>query len=72
MLLGAVYELSTVEPAEPEGRKYDATEWRFYSEGYYFALARSLKVMDLAVNRFAMYRRTRQAESRRRNKEPEK
>ena len=68
-LLAAVYELGTVAPIAPEGHRYTLAEWRAYAAGYYFGIARALKVMDLAATRFAMYRRTRQADTKRRNQE---
>lgn len=68
MLLSAVYELCTVKAIAPDEARYTPAEWRVYSEGYYFGVARSLTVMDLAVNRWAMYRRTRTLETRARKR----
>jgi hypothetical protein len=68
MLFSAVYELCTIQAIAPEPHRYTPEEWRVYSEGYYFAIARSLKVMDLAETRFKLRRRTRHIESKRRGK----
>lgn len=68
MLFSAVYELATIKAIAPEGYRYTPEEWRVYSEGFYFALARSLKVMDLAENRFKLRRRTRHVETKLKNR----
>lgn len=68
MLFQAVYELTTIKAIAPDGYRFTAEEWRAYSQGYYFALARSQKVMDLAVVRWKMYRRTRHVETKARNR----
>lgn len=64
MLFSKVYELCTIEAIAPDGYRYTPEEWRIYSEGYYFAIARSLKVMELAVHAYGLYLRTRRAETR--------
>jgi len=64
MLFSAVYELCTIKAIAPDGYRYTPEEWLIYSEGFYFAVARSLKVMDLAVRGYSLYLRTRRAEAR--------
>jgi len=63
-----VYELSTVKAAVPDTYRFTLEEWRAYQMGYYFAVARSLKVMDLALNRWKMARRTAAAATRARKR----
>lgn len=68
MLFSAVYELCTIKAIAPDTHHYTPEEWRIYSEGYYFAVARSLKVMDLAVVSFELRRRTLHVQTKLRNR----
>lgn len=43
-----MYELSTVRPHVPPGRRYTRAEWAPYCEGYYQALVITLRVMRVA------------------------
>lgn len=67
-LKAAVYDLCTIKAIAPDGYVYTPEEWRIYSEGFYFAIARSLLVMDLAENNFKMRRRTRHAATKAQNR----
>lgn len=62
--MSAVYELCTIKAIAPDDYHYTPEEWVVYSQGYYFAIARSLKVMELAVHAWGLYCRTRRAENR--------
>ena len=69
MLFRAVYELSTIKAIAPDTYRYTPEEWRIYSQGYYFGVVRSLKVMDLAENRFKLRRRTLHIATKVRNRD---
>lgn len=55
----SVFELATVEPHEPAGRRVPAGEWPAYCAGYYRALQMALTVMELAEVRWRLYLRER-------------
>lgn len=60
----AVYELSTVKPAHDPALRFEQREWIAYWRGYYFALGRALLVMQLAVERYALYKQHRRAQAK--------
>lgn len=63
-----MYDLCTIDAIAPDGYHFTREEWVIYSQGYYFAIARAVKVMDMALVRWKMYRRSRHVETKARNR----
>jgi hypothetical protein len=64
-----VYDLLTCPPHEPPGLAFTREQWPVYVAGYTMALQMAMKVMELALVRFDMVRRTRRLEAKRRRDE---
>lgn len=64
-MLESIGELAAVRPHVHESARYTASEYRAYCEGYYAALGAATKVATLAVERFALATKARQAEGKR-------
>lgn len=64
MLAQAVYELCTVRPHDTPGLRLTPPEYRAYSQGYDRAIVMSLKVMDLAYDRWKHRRDARRKAGR--------
>ena len=65
----AVYELSTAPPHEPADARFSAHDFQVYQEGYVMGLLMASRVMEAAVNRFALIGRTRRLEAKRKREQ---
>lgn len=72
MLQEAVYDLLVAKPHEPENARFTAEEFVVYRQGYDLALVMALRVMQAAERRFALYKRTRRLEARRKREQEQR